>query len=46
MLIKLEGFKNITPFELNMGYYNIGFTKKYIIICMIILPWVNISIND
>ena len=39
MLLKLEGFKNATQLDLNMGYYNIRLREEASNLCTIILPW-------
>ena len=41
MLLKLEGFKYITPLHFNMGYYHIRLRKTVSNLFKTILLWVN-----
>ena len=39
MLLKMEGFKYDTSFDLDMGYYDIKLKENTSNLCTIILPW-------
>ena len=39
MLQKLRGFKWVTSFDLNMGYYHIKLDSDASKLCTVVLPW-------
>ena len=39
MLHKLRGFRWVTSFDLNMGYYHIRLDSESSKLCTIVLPW-------
>ena len=39
LLLKLEGFKWATSFDLNMGYYHISLTPNASKMCTVVFPW-------